>query len=281
MLDESLLETSIQRLPLDARSRFLTYISEAKFFDAVLSSDLKGLAPGSRVIEIGSGIGLLALCTAARGFEVTAYEPQSHGFSDMIGFRNIITSSWDGNLPNVSWRDTHLSPESATSDKKAAFIFAVNVLEHVPNMERFIVAATEWLEPGGRFRFICPNYAFPYEPHFEIPTLLNKTLTFSVFQGKIRASAIEDPVATYEELSWPSVRKISTLLTRLSLRHDFSQVATELYLERVTQDASFVARKGPTVRTLFRLGSAAAPVILRVTPTSLLPVVDCTVYRDK
>ncbi len=70
---------------LDASKRQLlkTYISEAEFFEKVLAPDLSSMAPGSHLVEVGSGVGLLAMNLAAKGFEVTAFEPQASGFADM------------------------------------------------------------------------------------------------------------------------------------------------------------------------------------------------------
>ena len=57
-------------------SRLLdTYVSEAEFFENVLASDISKLPSGSHLVEIGAGIGLLALEIADKGFEVTAFEP--------------------------------------------------------------------------------------------------------------------------------------------------------------------------------------------------------------
>lgn len=281
VFNEALLKASLQCLPPESRKKLQVYAAEADFFDSVLDNDFNSLAQGSHVIEIGSGIGLLALRAAARGIKVTAYEPQAPGFSEMLQHRDIIRKSWLGILPDVAWRDTFLNSKTLPPEtERADFAFAINVLEHVPNVESFITNAMESLRPGGRFRFICPNYAFPYEPHFEIPTLIHKGTTFRAFQRRIRASTVEEPEATWQELSWPNVWKISRLLTRMNLRHTFSRSATEMYLHRVTHDRGFSARKGPAVRALFRLGSALAPAILTLTPTTLLPIIDCTIARE-
>lgn len=66
----------------------------------------------------------------------------------------------------------------------------------------------------------------------------------------------------------------------MNYRYPFSRSATESYLRRVTDDATSAARKSRTVRAVFRLSRAMSPVILKLTPTSLLPILDCTVYRD-
>ena len=75
------------KLPQDIQEPIKTYISEAQFFAKVVAPDLSQLSPGSQIIEIGSGIGLLALFLSSKGFAVTAFEPQSSGFNQMNEMR--------------------------------------------------------------------------------------------------------------------------------------------------------------------------------------------------
>ena len=51
------------------------------------------MAPGSHRVEVGSGVGLLTMNLAAKGFEVTAFEPQASGFTDMHKMRNLLQLS--------------------------------------------------------------------------------------------------------------------------------------------------------------------------------------------
>ena len=60
---------------------FDKYVLEAEFFEEVLASDVSMLPSGSHLVEIGAGIGLLALNLATQGFEVTAFEPEASGFT--------------------------------------------------------------------------------------------------------------------------------------------------------------------------------------------------------
>ena len=80
---------------LDESKRQLlkTYISEAEFFEKVLGPDISSMAPGSHRVEVGSWVGLLTMNLAAKGFEVTAFEPQASGFTDMHKMRNLLQLS--------------------------------------------------------------------------------------------------------------------------------------------------------------------------------------------
>eukprot|EP00494_Astrolonche_serrata_P011852 UN11950 len=57
-------------------------------------------------------------------------------------------------------------------------------MEHVDDVDQVIRNVADSLRHGGTYRFTCPNYFFPYEPHFNIPTLLSKNLTEKLLPKK-------------------------------------------------------------------------------------------------
>lgn len=78
-----------------------TYISEAEFFERVLDPEISRLADGSRVLESGSGIGLLSRLIASRGHSVVSFEPGAGGFSSMASLSKVVDSCWKGVPPVV------------------------------------------------------------------------------------------------------------------------------------------------------------------------------------
>ena len=175
------------------RSRLNMYISEAEFFENVLASDVSTLPSGSHLVEIGAGIGLLALNLADREFEVTAFEPEASGFTEMHAMREVVLSNWVGIIPTVNFFD-HYIDATTELDNPADYMFAVNVIEHVPEYEQLIVNALRLKSEQATLRLICPNYAIPYEPHLEIPIILTKNLTWQIFKRRITKSTIPNPV---------------------------------------------------------------------------------------
>ena len=44
----------------------------------------------------------------------------------------------------------------------------------------FLSFANNSLAENGRLIILCPNYGFPYESHFHLPIIVNKSLTKTV-----------------------------------------------------------------------------------------------------
>jgi len=252
------------------------YIAEAEFFEVVLASDISKLPNGSHLVEIGAGIGLLALNLAAHGFEVTAFEPEASGFTEMYAMREVILSNWVGKIPAVNFID-HYIDATTELDKPADYMFAINVIEHVPEYERLIVNALRLKSAPATLRLICPNYAIPYEPHLEIPIILTKNLTERIFKTRIAKSTIPNPVNFWQDLSWPTQRKLRHKLHNLGLVAEFSRDATNHYINRALSDPKFIERKGPIFGKLLKAFAAIAKHLTRFIPMALIPIIDCRI----
>ena len=218
---------------------FDTYVLEAEFFEEVLASDVSMLPSGSHLVEIGAGIGLLALNLATQGFEVTAFEPEASGFTEMHGMREVVLANWIGEIPTVNFID-HYIDDTTEIGEPADYMIAINVIEHVPEYEQLIVNALRLKSESATLRLICPNYAIPYEPHLEIPIILTKNLTRRIFKNRISKSTIPNPVDFWKDLSWPSQRKLEKLLKEMGVVAEFSREATYHYVRRALNDTKFI-----------------------------------------
>jgi SAM-dependent methyltransferase len=70
------------------------------------------------------------------------------------------------------------------------FVFSVHVLEHVNDLDSLFGAMVGMLAEGGAMVHLCPNYAFPYEPHFRVPIWHRRpSLTARFFPGRIQKRA--------------------------------------------------------------------------------------------
>lgn len=255
------------------------YVREALFFEKVVLKDLAALPRTARVVEIGAGIGLLSLLVGARGFEVIAFEPQSAGFEEMLRIRHCILESWEGPIPDVRFVNDYFSGDLPSDIEPADYCFSINVLEHVPDTENFLRIAAQAVKPGSQLRMIFPNYLFPYEPHFNIPTVFSKRLTFMLWRRSIASAEIPNAVAAWNDLSWPTLRKVRRSARTAGLKPTFTREAVLAYLVRIKADQHFLERKGVAGRFFFRPVAGLMHLVLPVVPRSLLPVMDVRFTR--
>ena len=252
------------------------YIAEAEFFEGVRASDISKLPNGSHLVEIGAGIGLLALNLSAHGFKVTAFEPEASGFTEMHAMREVVLSNWVGKTPAVNFIDNYIDATTEL-DKPADYMFAINVIEHVPEYEQLIFNALRLKSESATLRLICPNYTIPYEPHLEIPIILTKNLTWRIFKTRIAKSTIPNPVDFWQDLSWPTQRKLKQRLNNLGLVADFSRDATNHYINRALTDSKFIERKGLIIGSCLKMFAIVAQHLTRFIPMSLIPIIDCRI----
>ena len=154
------------------------WIAEAKFGYVHVVEYCRAIAKDANVLEVGCGSGIL-LSMLAEEFEnlrFTGLEPIATGFSALRPLNEYVADS-GVNIENVRY-------ESYASDERFDFIYCVNVFEHLDDWENFLRWASGLISERGKLLILCPNYSFPYEPHFRIPTVCNKALTYRVFENE-------------------------------------------------------------------------------------------------
>jgi 2-polyprenyl-3-methyl-5-hydroxy-6-metoxy-1,4-benzoquinol methylase len=143
--------------------------------------------PGTRILEVGSGIGLLIYELHRSGFDIMGLEPGASGFGESARIGTAIRERLGTDLPVFDKKARELDPDTeGTFD----LIFSVNVLEHMPELEAELEGMTRVLKPNGLMIHTCANYAVPYEPHYGIPLV----------PGFPKATAILQPQLSQQEL---------------------------------------------------------------------------------
>ncbi len=255
------------------------YVKEAMHFSPIILEDLEKLTASSLIKEVGSGIGMLSLLVGDKDFQVVSFEPESAGFSIMKKFRSALISVWLGaGKSRVEWIDQRYSAPTSNAGM-ADFIFAVNVIEHAPLWRELIAEIIESEKPDARLRLIYPNYIYPYEPHFQIPTLFSKRITRWAMAKRIEASAITDPGAFWDDLSWPTGGQIARQCRKIGYDCSFSRRALLSYLERFQHDESFRERKGKLFTVGVKVFFPLLTHLMNWIPGRYLPVIDVTISR--
>ena len=143
------------------------YVGEARFGFATIGPALDVLGPGSRILEVGAGALLLSSALQTIGFQTTALEPIGAGFSHIDRIRRAVWAfaGQHGCRPRL----LEIPAERLACDAEFDFAFSINVMEHVDDVAMVLRRVWAALRPGATYLFVCPNYSFPYEPHFDIP----------------------------------------------------------------------------------------------------------------
>src|SRR5262245_3996129 len=177
------IERHTRALAPDLGDVLTDYIGEARFGAVILDAEIGELPQGSRVLEVGAGMLLLSCALQSAGYHVTAVEPVGIGFSHIDRLREIVWKyAMDhGCRPAV----LSIKAEEIIADAEFDFAFSLNVMEHVEDVRLVLRRVVRALRPGASYRFVCPNYSFPYEPHFDMPTLFSKSITGRLLRTRI------------------------------------------------------------------------------------------------
>ena len=162
------------------------------------------------------------------------------------------------------------------------YAYSVNVMEHVHDVEKALSNVAKGLAAGACYRFTCPNYLFPYEPHFNIPTLFSKKLTERILGWKIfRSESMPDPAGTWKSLNWINVIQVGRIIQRQpELNLTFNRSMLVAALERIATDSVFAERRSPLIRSLIiLLVRLQAHKLFGLLPASLQPIMDCRIEK--
>jgi SAM-dependent methyltransferase len=256
------------------------FAEEARFGRDWLAPRLAGLPPGARVLEVGAGLMLLASQLAREGFRVTALEPVGSGFSVFHELQALVRRH--AQARGIAFEVLPLGVEELREQAAYDFAFSINVMEHVGSVAAALANVTRALRPGGSYAFFCPNYRFPYEPHFGIPIVGSKALTERLFGRAIRGSRrVPDPEGLWQSLNWITVGTIDRICSGLrDVEWRYERSVVTRAFERVTRDPEFASRRAPWMRAASRLLVATGlHRLAALLPPALQPAIDCTVVQ--
>jgi SAM-dependent methyltransferase len=255
------------------------YVGEAQFGAEIIAQELATLSPGAAVLEVGAGTMLLSCALQAAGFAVTAVEPVGAGFSHMTTLRGLVLdyARSRGEVPALEF----VAAEQLEFVERFDFAFSINVMEHVDDVEQVLQRVWHALRPGGTYRFVCPNYTFPFEPHFGIPTLGTKALTWRWLQKRILASrVVVDPVGTWNSLNWITVAQVRRVCRQFGVVPRFDGDVTHRYVQRAIGDPTFQRRHGVAMRAMATtLGATGLLALVRLMPAAIQPAMSCQMTR--
>lgn len=256
---------------------FDIHANESRFGRQWLEEELSKLRPEDKLLEVGAGMLLLACQLKHEGFAVTALEPVGEGFTHFYRLQQCVLAyaKKHGILPEI----LPVTGEELAIEKCFAFAYSLNVMEHVADVEKVIVQVTAALTPGGTYRFLCPNYAFPFETHFAIPAFGSKKLTWFLMRRWIERSAMPDAAGVWASLNWITVGQVKRICRRLNITPFFYKNILRVYIERALYDKVFQARH-PILGYIFEgLRKAGLLTAACWIPARFMPVMDCRIQQ--
>lgn len=216
------------------------HLAEAEFGFKYVSETIKALPKGSDVLEVGSGSALL-ISRLAQDFpdkEFVGLEPMGDGFSYKPVMHRFVDS-----LPNAMIRPVGF--EALGAEEKYDLIFLINVFEHLPDWRAFLHTVQTNLKPDGVCIILCPNYSFPYEPHFRLPIFLNKAVTHLLFKKTITAYEVrEEAKGLWTSLNFVKLRHVKTKTKELGLHVQTEKDILTDMVGRLENDPEFLKRQG-------------------------------------
>ena len=92
---------------------------------------------------------------------------------------------------------------------------------------------------------MAPNYGFPYESHFGIPIIVNKSLTFSIFKNFItKYEKNTDTEGLWSSLNFVKKREVINFIKSnpsIAMLDDVSII--DIMIKRLTEDKEFRKRQ--------------------------------------
>lgn len=269
----------VEKFP-DGQGYFDIYANEALFGYSIIEPEISVLQPNSTVMEIGAGLLLLSGYLASRGLAVHALEPMTGGFSHFREMQDVVLEHYKkiGLILNLVDRPIEEFKGTEIFD----YVYSINVFEHIVSVELGLSNAYLSLKHGGILRVYCPNYHFPYEPHFNIPTFFNKQFTGAVFRTAIASSKVQSPKETWDALNWINVSQVRGLFRkRFGCEPSFNRLATYHVFLRVLLDPQFTARRSKWMFTILNaLHETGLLHLFRLFPAYLAPVMDFNIRRN-
>ena len=211
-----------------------TFFSEMRFGHRFLMPRLP--AGRLRILEIGAGLGLLSIWLKRQGHDVVALEPAAHAFGLFEATREEIWRQSGAQPPELlRYGAEELDPARVGHFD---FIFSINVMEHVADLEAVFLATSSVLKIGGSWLNSCPNYRVPYEPHYAIPMVpFSPSLTRRVF-----ARTIDTHPGVWETLNFIDVATVRRLARMNGLEAHFEPAVLHSTLDRLSDDPKFMDR---------------------------------------
>lgn len=215
-----------------------TWLNEALFGLRYVRRFCDDLGPGSSVLEVGCGSGILMglLAEACPALALEGIEPQGDTFH--------ASAELNSQLRRQGLTITKVGFEQFNPGKRFDLIYLVNVFEHLPDWRSFLGFVEHHLKPNGLCLILCPNYGFPYEGHFGLPVIVNKLVTEKAFRKSIQRQERErDVPGLWQSLNFVKLSEVKQEIRGSGLTLTVNNSIINDLIERLATDKEFAKRQ--------------------------------------
>ena len=220
-------------------ARAKQHMAEAQFGKSHVEAEINALPQNASVLEVGAGAGIL-LCELAMlrpDVSFLGLEPTGEGFNYTTPFHDLANSLDNAQLKNCGY-------EALGNETQYDLIYLINVFEHLPDWEDFLGRLARLLKANGKCIILCPNYSFPYEPHFRLPIIFNKKVSQRLFARQIEKLENDEQAAgLWSSLNFVKYRHVISTSKKLGLSVFFDKKIITNMIERLDTDKSFLDRQ--------------------------------------
>ena len=194
------------------------------------------------VLEVGAGMGIASTALSFLGFQVTSLEPGGVGFEvNKSASKHIsLTVGTSFTLLAETAEEVRFSDET-----KFDLIISNNVLEHVQNVEKSLTNLLGYLSPSGAMIHSCPNYTFPFEPHFGSPLVPLKPRITSFFLSSAKRQS-----GLWKSLNFVTAFQVRRIVSQSSFSVQFRRGTMLKSFNRLKTDSEFAKRHRVLAKTV-------------------------------
>jgi 2-polyprenyl-3-methyl-5-hydroxy-6-metoxy-1,4-benzoquinol methylase len=274
-----IVEDIIRRQKPDLLDIYYTYQNEAVEARKFIQESLSHLKPESEILEVGGGILALSIQLSAEGYRVTTVEPIGDGFGDIAYILKIFLNVAKKEAREIKFLG--LPIEEYSFEEQFDFAFSINVMEHLNDPYEVLIRLVKSLKPGGTYQFFCPNYDFPYEPHFGKILFSRRNQAFYLNPTVIANPNVmnRELIGLYNSLNFITIRKISKTIESQNVLASYNkQIFFQLAL-RALHDRFLIDRHPLLHRTLKLANMFRLMTILKFWPLHFQPIMDVKIIK--